>query len=1243
MAFTRKKKIASGLFVLTALAGYGVYQAVFAVQGQGVLAQAPMNIEARVPPAFIMALDDSGSMIWEVLNNTRDGVFAWNRGNKSFYNGATPYGYSNGNLYYYQFMYPGRDSGAGVPPLDAFGFARSASSNPAYFDPSQDYATWKNYDGSDYYKPASPFSVVKVDPRSNGSNLTFDLSSDVKNAGNGYRFTLYAGMVLPKGTRISGGNCGLSPAKPMAEADGWSTLTANSTITNNGCTLGVQYFPATFYLEDASMLPAGYGYKASAVTVVPASSMGINKTLYKYQIKLENFDSSTQYVAAMQNFANWFSMYRTRREALIGSMTNAMLGGNQSMRVGWFTINNRQNVSMYDISKDAERKLLYQNFYSITATGSTPTRKAVEYLGQQFQRNSGNGLPIQYSCQKNAGMLFTDGYINDGNSFSYGSVDSDMGSPFADGYLNTMADISAYFYKNNLRTDLQVGRVPVPQQCSTLDHASKEWKQLDCNSNLHMNFYGITLGSKGKIYEVDANMTNDPYTYPPTWEAAQDLTPQAVDEMWHATLNTRGEMVNAKSPVAITEAMRRILMSVSQGASPSGSISATGARVGANSFSVSPFYEATNNGTDWYGKLTAQTVTSNSITGVVSYAQLWEASAMLPASAARNVWFGRYAGASAQALRFSSSNVALADLCTEPTPSLSVCSAALIGQRLKVGGSTGTPITATQAVSYLLGDQSLESDTLRKRTTRLGDIVNSAPVVAAPTDDYGYRSMAGATAGSYDPYNYAAYLTTKQSRPRVVFAGANDGMLHAFDGATGTERFGYIPTTALGHMGNLLFPYNAADKNNQVFQHRYFVDGQMTVSDVYAGGAWKTVLVGAAGAGGRGVFGLDVSSPATFTGANVLWEVNDRSSNATIADNIGYVLGKPVIVPVKTTGGTVAWKAIFGNGYNSNGGKAVLFVVDVGTGAVQAIQANESGAPAGSNGLGSIVVVDSWSGTGLTSSGRDGYADTVYAADQKGAIWKFDLRAATPANQTVPVFVTNTDSSGLRQPILGGLAAAAAPSGGVMVFFGTGSFSFEGDATDTTVQSLYGVQDRPGRTATLTRANLTAQTIGTTSADTRATSMNPLASGKLGWYMDLPAGERVVGNPRIESGILFIPTYLPDVSGTTGCASNGSNWLYGLDALSGAAGLMGVRVGSPTGDSKPSGSGAIKLETGGSAPVTDTAAFVSPRIKPLSATATATEVNNAIAAQCSMVVQAPGAQPLYVPRACGRQSWRQIK
>ena len=120
--------------------------------------------------------------------------------------------------------------------------------------------------------------------------------------------------------------------------------------------------------------------------------------------------------------------------------------------------------------------------------------------------------------------------------------------------------------------------------------------------------------------------------------------------------------------------------------------------------------------------------------------------------------------------------------------------------------------------------------------------------------------------------------------------------------------------------------------------------------------------------------------------------------------------------------------------------KPVLFIVDVATGAVTTVQANETAAPVGKNGLGNIVVLDRWGGTGnaLTTQVRDGYADTVYAADQKGAVWKFDLRSSTPATQTVPVFTTNL-VNGKRQPILGGLAAAAGQGGGVMVYFGTGS------------------------------------------------------------------------------------------------------------------------------------------------------------------------------------------------------------
>ena len=103
--------------------------------------------------------------------------------------------------------------------------------------------------------------------------------------------------------------------------------------------------------------------------------------------------------------------------------------------------------------------------------------------------------------------------------------------------------------------------------------------------------------------------------------------------------------------------------------------------------------------------------------------------------------------------------------------------------------------------------------------------------------------------------------------------------------------------------------------------------------------------------------------------------------------------------------------AIFGSRLQHVSGKAVLFLVDIDSGSptITMIEANESGGPAGSNGLGNIVVTDRWgpaADNSLTVRSRDGFADTVYAADQKGAVWKFDLRTATPANQTVPVFTT---------------------------------------------------------------------------------------------------------------------------------------------------------------------------------------------------------------------------------------------
>jgi type IV pilus assembly protein PilY1 len=102
------------------------------------------------------------------------------------------------------------------------------------------------------------------------------------------------------------------------------------------------------------------------------------------------------------------------------------------------------------------------------------------------------------------------------------------------------------------------------------------------------------------------------------------------------------------------------------------------------------------------------------------------------------------------------------------------------------------------------------------------------------------------------------------------------------------------------------------------YSHQYSVDGPLVGGDVYYGGGWKTVLLGSLGAGGKGLYALDVSNPANFTEAQaskvVRWELD--GSDATV----GHVLQPPLLA--RTRDGK--WRALVGNGYNSTNGVAVL-------------------------------------------------------------------------------------------------------------------------------------------------------------------------------------------------------------------------------------------------------------------------------------------------------------------------------
>lgn len=1270
--------------VVVAAGGYGLYLAT-AQSTAPVLAQSPLNITNNVDPAFIMAVDDSGSMNFQTLFAGRDGAIAWGRDSTSapysyFYSSGTDAGTpreagttGNRNVYVAPFAAPRQSSSgdreAAIPPFDSFGFARSPAFNRSYFDPTTSYVPWKRQDGTSWNAATATAARVHPSNTSPTINLTAEYRGTTTSAGDDTRFYLRTGMVMPAGTIYRGSGCNLTSSTST-----WRTQPSDLTISGD-CSVHIAYFPATFYLPEAQALPADFGWATNVTppTIVngcsfPGASGSLRCDLKKYEIKPANFATQAAYDAAIQNFANWFTYYGNRTRSMVAGMTNSLTTVN-NLRVGYFNIsehasyddplnNTGERVTMYnmrDASANGDRVTLFNRITSMDAGGTTPNLSAVNAMGKQFQRTD-SGAPVRLACQKNAGMLFTDGFTNESPGPSAPGI-TGLGVPFDTTYANSMAAIATRYYLNtnntigsagtsNLRTGtgFPAGGVRVPAACSTLSNTSLEWKKLDCQTNLHMNFYGITLGARGEIFNaanIGPGETSIDLAYKspyPVWPAHVNNSANTVDDIWHAAVNTRGEYINAKTPADITAAMRRILGAVGDAGTPAGTIDVSGARISTGSLSVQPRYQTTNNGTDWYGMLRADSITANATTGQVSFQEEWEASAKLAErTTARNIQFGRTTNSVVPAVNeFNATNVTLANLCSNTE--LSFCTQAEI-EALRTG------MDVTQAVAYLRGDRSLESgdNNLRTRTTILGDIINSSPVLSAPFDDYGYAGLGG-TMGS----SYLTYLESKRTANRpVVAVGANDGMFHVFDARTtssgGNELFAYIPATALGHMGNLLFPYRSLYGNDQKFKHRYYVDGPVNISDAYFGGGWKTVAVGTSGAGGRSVFALDITNPNNIS---VLWEVNNLvTGNAGVSQNIGHVLGKPVIVPVKDASGTVSWKVIFGNGYNSANQQARLFIVDLATGSTSTILASESSPPA-YNGLGNVVVVDRRT---VTASGsltiRDGYADTAYAADQNGAIWKFDLITQTVGLSGTPLFVArDAASTPNRQAITGGLEASVGPGGGMMIYFGTGSFTFEDDALRNNTQTLYGILDR--NEAVAGRSALLQQTVGTLTDNFRATSTNVAATvGLRGWYLDLPSRERFVGNPRIESGIVFFPTYVPSAANGNDCSVAGDNFLYGLNSLTGGAALTYVRLGAPDGTQPSAATGAIKLDDRqtGSAPVKDVAVMTTPRVGILGAGASAAEVASALASRCSMVVRVNGADPMYVPRPCGRQSWRQVR
>ena len=448
---------------------------------------------------------------------------------------------------------------------------------------------------------------------------------------------------------------------------------------------------------------------------------------------------------------------------------------------------------------------------------------------------------------------------------------------------------------------------------------------------------------------------------------------------------------------------------------------------------------------------------------------------------------------------------------------------------------------------------------MRPRSSKLGDFVNSAPIwVGAPNARY---------PDNLEIASYAAFRANYRDRPKMIYAGANDGMLHGFDAEDGTERLGYVPKAVLGSLRELA---SASYGSN----HRFYVDGTPTVVDAYIGDRWRTVLAGGLNKGGQAIYALDVTDPTLFAETNAadisLWEFTDN--------DLGYTYSQPALARMNDG----SWAVIFGNGYNntepdgsaSTTGNAVLFVVDaangnllrkIDTGVGTAQDPTGLGRP---NGLATVAPVD------LDGDRR---IDLVYAGDLFGNLWRFDLAHKNrnlwkrdyrlfSACGAAACAASNRQSITVRPSVI------RHPSGlGQIVLFGTGKYleSTDRSAGSGGLQSFYGIWDADssalapsGRSQLLQQSILSEQSVSFTSPDNEEihyevrvlSQLRPSWGTHRGWFIDLvpPSGtlqgERQVTHPVLRNGRIVFTTLIP---GGDPCAPGGKGWLMEMDAGSG--------------------------------------------------------------------------------------------
>ena len=877
-----------------------------------------------------------------------------------------------------------------------------------------------------------------------------------------------------------------------------------------------------------------------------------------------------------------------------GSSTHSSTSADAVMfeQVGGATVNVDETYTLLD------------QLYSMDSHDSTPLRRALENVGKYYHQDDGSDGNLGSSpfadalnggaCQKAYAIVMTDGYWNGGDpGVAVADADDGEGDPYEDTYSPTLADVAMYYYKTDLSSTLD--DVVPSKACDTANHQ-------------HMTTYTLSFGVTGTIdlTDMDGDGQPDPISYAddpcffnantpvPTWP---DPTPTAVssekiDDLFHAAVNGRGLFFSASNPKELIDAMAEIIGDIRDPASGA-SVSVNGEELGADTV----LYQARYISGDWIGEVLAFPI--DQTTGAVLNAEdqiLWNSADKLERLGV--TWDNRriltYDGANVGGIKFRYNSLttaqqdALKEADWSPEPSQEA--------------------HAERILEYVRGrSDNIGALNFRYRTKTLGDIVHSAPVLVGKT--------AAAESDFVDNDDDGVVDETGELTGATIFAGGNDGMLHAFDAQNGWERFAYVPNLVMENLKDL------KDVN---YSHRFYVDLTPYVKEIEISPTErKTYLVGGLGKGGKGYYSLLLryrteSSPYTWTDVMNIDNFNDSSSEDNLIaaqivqweypradttldgmDNngngltdeagetdpdIGYSFSQAYLVKTNSTNAAHQWVVIFGNGYGSVGAKAVLYILDLNGTIIKKIHTDPS---VSGNGLSTPSIVD---------INNDQQVDYVYAGDLQGNMWKFDLTADDATNWAV-AYNDGTNPQPLiatGQPITSKPDVMRHCTGhGYMVVFGTGQFLHNDDRADLSQQTIYGIWDYGDDTddaeylgsfnhSTRVLSNLSGVTLlEQTIVDTRTisghvyrtfsdkstawpTAMDshageePNPTTHAGWYVDFPnpaPSPYDYEGERVIKGVQIRDgkaIVISFIPDTSPCSGGGNSFLYIIDACDGS-------------------------------------------------------------------------------------------